>query len=256
MESFKLVLETIRHRSEPLFWFGVVCLAGACFCLLLSRLYPVQFTGVNAWYKPLKFCLSTVLFSWAMAWYIGYLKPGGMAWFHWLVIIGLGFEIVYIALQASRGQLSHFNQSTPFYALMFSLMALAATLVTLGTAYIGWLFYTQSFPQLPDHYVWGIRFGITVFVIFSFQGFAMGGNMGHTVGAADGGKGLPFLNWSMTHGDLRIAHFIGMHALQVLPVLAYYFLRNTRWVFVVAVLYALLAALTWWQALVARPLVR
>ena len=80
---------------------------------------------------------------------------------------------------------------------------------------------------------------------------------GHTVGAPDGGPGLPITDWSTLHGDLRIGHFVGLHALQLLPILAFLLLRvpglaavtRTRLLAVAGSGYAGLLLLVTWQAL-------
>ncbi|UPT68197.1 MAG: hypothetical protein M0D57_05970 [Sphingobacteriales bacterium JAD_PAG50586_3] len=231
-------------------------LVAAIVFILLSFTTTVKVYGINAWIKPFKFALSTALLSWAMAWYIGYLPNFNPAVFNWVIIITLGFEIVYIALQASKGQLSHYNLSSPLYSVLYSLMATAATVATFAVAYIGFLFFTQNFPELPPYYVWAIRIGIVVFVVFSLEGFVMGSRLTHTIGGPDGESGIPLLNWSTKYGDPRIAHFIGMHALQVIPILSYHLLKSTRLTLATGVLYALLAVFTLVQALQGKPFLK
>ncbi len=249
-------IQQLKDRNETLFYYGLVCLLLSGIFILLTKYSDTQVYNVNAWYKPFKFAFSTFLFAWAMAWYCYYLPNFNIHLFNWSVIILLGFEIVYIAFQASKGQLSHYNISTPVYAALFSMMAIAASLVTLYTAYVGLLFFTNSFPTLPNHYVWAIRLGIIIFVIFSFEGFAMGSRLSHSVGALNDNSNWWIVGWSKTVGDLRVAHFIGMHALQVLPILSYYVLKNTKLTLGLSFVYGLLALLTLIQALQGKPLIK
>jgi hypothetical protein len=239
----------LKIRNETLFYYGLICLLSAIVFLALTKLSNTQVYNVNAWYKPFKFAFSTFLFAWAMAWYCYYLPSFNINYFNWSIIILLGFEIVYIAIQAGKGQLSHYNLSTPFYAVLYGMMALAATLVTIYTAYVGILFFRYDFPILPNYYLWAIRLGIVIFVVFSFEGFVMGSKLTHTIGGEDGGAGIPLLNWSTKFGDPRIAHFIGMHALQVLPILSFYLLKSTKVTITISILYLLLAVFTLIQAL-------
>lgn len=245
--------ENLKARNETLYYFGLTCFALSIIFLLLTRTTTVQITGVNAWYKPFKFALSIALYAVTMAWFVWYLPSFNNKLFNWSVIILLGFEIIYIAIQAARGQLSHFNLNTPLYSFLYGLMASAATAVTLYTAYIGRLFFTNEFPNLPIYYLWSIRIAIILFVIFSLEGFVMGSGLSHTIGGEDGGSGLPIVNWSNKFGDPRIAHFIGMHALQILPVLSYHLLKNTKATFIAAAVYAILALFTLVQALAGKP---
>lgn len=128
MTNFILQLKT---RNETLFYFGLLCLLASIVFLVLAQVSSIQVYKVSAWYKPFKFAFSTFSFVWAMAWYCHYLPSFNVQAFNWVVIVLLGFEIVYIAIMAGLGKTSHYNVSSPFYSTMFSMMALAATLVTL-----------------------------------------------------------------------------------------------------------------------------
>ena len=223
--------------------------------IILTRTSASQVQGINAWYKPFKFAISIGLFAWTMAWYCHYLSNFNSTPFNWTVIILFGFELVYITFQASKGQLSHFNFDTTLYSILYSLMGFAAVIVTLYTAYIGLLFFTQSFPNLPSSYVWSIRLGILIFVIFSFEGGLMGSRMNHSVGAINDNSNWWIIGWSKTVGDLRVSHFIGMHALQLLPLLSFYVFKNTKITIIISIFYGLLATTTLVQALNGKPLI-
>jgi hypothetical protein len=247
-------LETIKQRNLPLFYFGSLCMLLSVLFFVLAQVSAVSVNGVSAWYKPFKFAVSIGIYSFTMALYCSYLPSFNTTLFNAAVIVLLGFEIAYIALQAGRGQLSHFNVSSPLYGALYAAMGIAATLVTLYTAYVAVLFMATDVVPLPTHYLWAVRAGLWIFVVFSFQGFLMGSRLSHTIGAPDGGEGIPVLNWSKTHGDARIAHFVGMHALQVLPLAAHFVLKSTVGVLVLAVAYSLLAVYTLAVALQGRPL--
>lgn len=250
MEFFSI----LKERNESLFYFGLICFILVAVFAVLSGVIKVQLFGVNAWNKPIKFALSIGLYVWTIAWYCSYLPQFNIKLFNWTIIVLLGLELFYIAIQAARGQQSHFNVSSPFYNYLYMLMAVAATTVSIYTAYIAYQFFIQPIEGLTEAYLWAIRFGMILFVIFSLEGFAMGARLSHSVGAINDNSNLFLLGWSKTVGDLRVAHFIGMHALQVLPLVSYYFIQNTRATFLIAGLYAVLAITTLVQALMGKSL--
>lgn len=242
--------------KQPLMaWFGLIHGFLVMAFVVLAIVYPMPLQGVNGWFKPIKFALSIGTLSLTLAWLTGFLgKPAEFNVAAWILVISLGFEMIYIGWQAFRGQASHFNVSTPFYSFMYSLMAIGATVASLVVAYYAFLFFTRSFPVIDTPMLWAIRWGCVLCVVFSFEGFVMGSRLSHTIGGADGSPGLFFLGWSKTLGDPRVAHFVGMHALQVLPMLAHFVVRNKWTVFVMGLCYAVLAGYTLRTALKGKPM--
>ena len=245
-------------KNPILVWSGFVVLALAVVFSIVSFFDHRQVMGVNLWIKPVKFFLSIGIFNLTMAWYLSLLPEGrktAIRWYSWMVVIVFSIELIIITGQAARGQLSHFNVSTPLNGALFSLMGIAINTLTVWTFVAGTWFWRHPAPVgFPEGFWWGIRMGIILFVVFSFQGMLMASNLQHGVGGADGGKGLPLVNWSTDHGDLRVSHFVGIHALQVLPILGFFLLRRRAEIIAGAILYGSLAVWLFLRAMDAKPL--
>jgi hypothetical protein len=223
--SASTVGEALRvlHRVNPvLSWTGWLNVALA---VLALALLPFDHRLVTAlvWAKPLKFALSIIAFAWTLGWLLADLPAAAqrsVQLLSWGVAVSMVVEQAVIFTQAARGTTSHYNNSSALNAILFGLMGvfiLVNTLMTVWALYLAWRYQ----PFGPASYVWGLRLGLLVFLVGSVLGGFMIHNQQHTVGAPDGGPGLPGLGWSTRAGDLRAAHFLGMHALQALPLLGW-----------------------------------
>jgi hypothetical protein len=251
------LLIQLKSRNRILYYFGWLNLAGAVVCIVLTQTTSVEVLGINAFIKPMKFFISIAALAFTMGWYMVYLKnQKAVSAYSWVMILTMIFEICVVVWQAANGRLSHFNISTPLYSMLFSLMGIAITVFTLWTLYIGILFCKQKDfpPLLPQGYIWGIRMGILLFVIFAFEGGHMAAQLAHSIGGPDGSDGILVLNWSKVYGDLRVTHFLGMHALQVLPLAGFYLLRSKNQLLVFSIAWLCFTALIYWQALKGFPL--
>jgi len=143
-------------------------------------------------------------------------------------------EMAIIGTQAWRGTTSHFNVGTPLDAVLFSIMGAAIVFQTFSTVAVAVALWRHRFGDRSLG--WALRLGMTITIAGALTGGLMtrptttqleGARAGarmtvagaHTVGAADGGPGLIGTGWSTEHGDLRVPHFIGLHAVQALPLL-------------------------------------
>ena len=223
------MVQKIYHKNPILYWLGLVHLI---FFLVLLVYYPFNNTlvlGINAVIKPMKFALSIWIYSWTMALLLHYIKDTGkVKLYSWVAVMAMYFEQIAITSQALQGELSHFNTHNAYGIVVFALMGVFILTITLWTAYIAFIFIKQKDYDIPPALVLGIKIGLIYFVIFSLFGGYISSLKGHTVGSIDGGKGLPFLNWSRFFGDLRVAHFFGIHSLQIIPLFAFVILRYTQ----------------------------
>jgi len=216
--------------------------------------------GLSPWVKPMKFAASIGLYLWTVAWLLGELpaQRRGRAAVRWAVAAAMLAEMALIGLQAARGTTSHYNFSTPFDAAVFNWMGLMIIVNTLAATLL-FVLFCRPLPGLPRAYAWGIRLGLLVFVAGSLEAIVMIVRGAHTVGLPDGGPGLPIVNWSTRGGDLRIAHLLGLHALQAFPLVGFLLGRRQREGGVAALTAFVLVyvAITAWlfrQAMQGRPL--
>jgi hypothetical protein len=231
------VLGGLWRSSAPLTGVGVLMIAAAIASLVGMLLDPRVITGAPAWLKPFKFGVSTAIYSFTLAWVFGWLPdwPRVRRVVGWVTAIVFVFEVAVIDLQAWRGTASHFNVSTIFDAVLFTVMGAAILLQTLTSVAVAVALWRQRFadPALG----WALRLGMVLTIAGAMTGPLMTGPTeaqladaragarmttagAHSVGGPDGGPGVPVTGWSREYGDLRVPHFIGLHGLQAFPLTA------------------------------------
>jgi hypothetical protein len=222
----------LERMPRPLLFttLGHASLALACLIALLLPAEPVL--GVHPALKPFKFALSIALFLATMGIVLPAISmPRAVrSVFTWLFSATMVAEMLPILIQALRGTTSHFNQRGPFDSASWTLMFLAIIVATIGMGCVTLLASVR--PLTDEHgqaldpllaFAW--RAGLWLLLLAPVSGFAMGGRLQHSVGGSDGGPGLPLVNWSVFHGDLRVSHFFALHAVQLLPIVAWLLLQ-------------------------------
>ncbi len=237
---------------------------------------PRVITGAPAWMKPVKFAISIAVYGATLLWMLTFIpdRPRLVAALSWGVLLTLGIEMALIVMQVVRGVTSHFNQATPFDAAVFSAMGALIAVLWVLNAVVAVHLIRRWFAEGPI--VWGVRiglvtglFGMAVAVLMVMPNQeqealqAVAGSPppsgAHAVGVADGGPGLPVVGWSTEAGELRAPHFIGLHALQGLPLLGIALVQwapvwlpmrdRSRLVGIAGAAWIALAMLLTWQAL-------
>jgi len=235
-ETVAAARRAVSTWHRPLTWFAGMMVLWGIVCAVGLIIDPRTIAGEQVWAKPFKFTISLSLYAVTLAWMLSLVRGPKLhlaGW--WAGTIGAAaslIEIVVISTQVIRGTSSHFNISTPLDARLYAIMGSGAVIMYCATLVIGAAL--AFFTALPDRpLTWALRCGLIIgmaglsvgflMVMPTTQQLAQGVPQtfgSHSVGGDDTTGGLFFLGWNTEHGDLRIAHFVGMHALQILPLLA------------------------------------
>lgn len=216
--------EALRDREPGLAAFGLACGALGLAAFVAAALDERTFGGVRVWLKPAKFFVSIAVFTLSWAWFAALVRAEqrgarSMRIARRTLVATAAFELAYITLQAARGQASHFNTGDPLHAILYALMGLAAVALIGTTVPLAWAVARHPAPEAdPD-----LRRAVVVGLVLTFVlGGVLGGYMSAQAGHAVGPEAAhtAIVGWNRTGGDLRVAHFLGLHAQQVLPAIA------------------------------------
>lgn len=253
-----LDLLTSRMREgSRLLWMSALIMCGlAALCLGLQFVDPRMVGDANTWHKPAKFFLSIAVHFLTVSWALSLLAPAARNNRVTRSAIGLlvfsgWMEMVYIVFRAARGEASHFNLGTSFAQFAYTLMGIGAVTMTAVTLHVGWRLWRQRRDGMVTE---AAAVGLMLAAVLgTVTAGYMSSQTGHAVGGMPG-TGIGFFGWSTSGGDLRIAHFIGLHAAQFVPIAALSGRRVT--VYAAAALITAATIAVFLQALAGMPLLR
>lgn len=217
------LLAELLERQRTLTHYGIALLVVALPLFALQLVDQRLLHGVNVWVKPVKFLVSIGVLALTAAWFFGYIRPERrgvlpMRATVWMLVAMGSFELIWIGWQASQGLDSHFNTNTTFFTAMYAMMGISAVLLVGTTLPLAWEIARRPATGIPLDFVAAVVIGlILTFTLGGSLGGYMSAQPGHSVGPELGR--VPLFGWNRSGGDLRIAHFMGIHAQQALPIL-------------------------------------
>jgi hypothetical protein len=245
---------------------AVAFFAASATAVLLGFVDQRTLLGVSVWAKPAKFFLSISIQSATVAWALTQLartecRRSAVRRLIALYIFCAVTEMAYISLQAARGLPSHFNRESPLYATLYALMGVGAVTMLVVTGYVGSRILQRPREDAPPVLARAAGLGLVLGALLGgVAGAYMSAGSGHWVGGQlTDVFGLPIVGWSTTGGDLRVAHFFGLHATQAIVLVGWFVSalsppRANRIVNVVALGWSTVTVGLFAQAVLGRPL--
>jgi hypothetical protein len=196
---------------------GVTLIAVGLGHLAAWLLVGGTWAGPVSFRKPTTFGISFGLTTITLAWVAGQLQISDRT--RWLLLGPLAvadtYEVVWVSVQRWRGVASHFNFATPLDTWLFLAggVAIAVTVTVIVVLTVLAFTAMRATPSMTL----AIRAGLLILLVAQ----AVGGWMvQHGVGPASDGATIGLTTFGAA-GVMKVPHAVAIHAIQVLPALAW-----------------------------------
>jgi hypothetical protein len=245
-------MSSFRQTNLPLTILAIIT-SSTLLISILGLIFDPRATAIintPAWSKLFKFSVSILLMTPALIWAIKITtgktrRSANIA----ASVIGtmLSLEMILILIQATRARPIHFNYTTPLDSVLWIIMTVG--IFTMFAAFVVLLIAVWRGVRQDPVIAWAIKIGfvitaiglITPTISTSPNAVQLKATQtkqpnillgAHTIGSPnaipDAEPGLPLIGWNTQHGDIRIGHFIGLHALQLIPLLGIWLSKRKR----------------------------
>lgn len=165
------LLTSLRGKNKLLYYFGWLKFVAFVVCLSLYFIDTTLITGINAWVKPMKFCLSVGIYAWSFGWLLFYVRnqkiTAGISWF---IVVTMLVENSIIIFQAARGEISHYNISSALNGMLFGIMGIFIGINTVVNALTLILFLFKSQVSIQGYQLLAWRAGLLLFLVGGISG--------------------------------------------------------------------------------------
>lgn len=236
-------ITTAPHRTQTEWHRPLLANAVFMFTVALVSVGGLLFddrhlVGEPVWLKPLKFGFAMGVHALVVAWLLGKLRRGRRIgwWLGTVFAIAGVLDVGAVAYAAANGTFSHFNENTdPVARTVQAAFSVGIMPLLLTTFFVAILLLVQRVGDraLTRALRAGLALAVASMVVALWLSTSSGqtprvvadanGHQvslvgAHGIGDPDG-NGMPVTGWSATGGDLRVPHFVGMHAIQGLLLL-------------------------------------
>jgi len=195
-------------------FLGILLVASGCVHLALFAIQGTTWKGPLSLRKPALFGISGGLTIWSIAWLMTQLLPKKSDRFlASSLAIGLFIEVTLITVQTWRGVASHFNRATSIDAAIEFAMLGLILIVSCGIVYLS--FRTFRLRNIDPAMVIAIRGGMWLLTLSCGLGI-----LTSILGEISISAGRSYELWGGA-GVLKFPHGVALHAIQMLPAIAW-----------------------------------